>query len=112
MGQETKLAAHCEAVRSDNNITYTIKMDRGSKRDASDLAVPLQAAKRAYLGDVNPGKEYVEPRIYQQPSYGGVAAGASSEASAVLRPKRRAMHPSLHVLLCSERSRSVVRCGR
>ena len=24
-------------------------------------------AKRAHLGDVNPGKEYVEPRIYQQP---------------------------------------------
>jgi hypothetical protein len=30
----------------------------------------LQVAnKRHHLGDVNPGREYVEPRVYQQPNY-------------------------------------------
>lgn len=27
------------------------------------------ASKRQHVGDVNPGREYVEPRVYQQPNY-------------------------------------------
>jgi hypothetical protein len=37
-------------------------------RDAADLAMSLQT-KRAFLGDVNPGREYKEPRIYQEPRH-------------------------------------------
>jgi hypothetical protein len=41
--------------------------DGGSKRRAEHT---LQvASKRHHLGDVNPGREYVEPRVYQQPNY-------------------------------------------
>lgn len=41
--------------------------DGGHKRRAEQS---LQvASKRHHLGDVNPGREYVEPRVYQQPSY-------------------------------------------
>lgn len=41
--------------------------DGGHKRRAEQS---LQvASKRHHLGNVNPGREYVEPRVYQQPSY-------------------------------------------
>lgn len=41
--------------------------DGGNKRRAEQI---LQvASKRHHLGDVNPGREYVEPRVYQQPNY-------------------------------------------
>lgn len=41
--------------------------DGPNKRRAEHI---LQVAnKRHHLGDVNPGREYVEPRVYQQPNY-------------------------------------------
>jgi len=38
----------------------------GKRRAEQTLQV---ASKRHHLGDVNPGQEYVEPRMYQQPNY-------------------------------------------
>lgn len=44
--------------------------DSSSKRRADATNLLQVASKRQHLGDVNPGREYVEPRVYQQPSYG------------------------------------------
>jgi hypothetical protein len=40
------------------------------KRRPGDTTLLQVASKRQHRGDVNPGREYVEPRVYQQPSYG------------------------------------------
>lgn len=43
-------------------------MSEFNKRKFEGQSLPLHS-KRAYHGDVNPGREYVEPKVYQQPSY-------------------------------------------
>lgn len=58
-----------------------------SKRPGEQLAINL-APKRAFVGDVAPGREYVEPKIYQQPSTqpagGGGGGGGPRKASGCL----------------------------
>jgi hypothetical protein len=38
------------------------------KRKLEGQSLPLHT-KRPYHGDVRPGEEYVEPKLYQQPNY-------------------------------------------
>jgi hypothetical protein len=54
--------------------------------------------KRAHLGDANPGKEYVEPRIYQQPvlNYGDQHQVAGRVVQA--RPAQKSSSPRSSLL--------------
>jgi hypothetical protein len=61
-----------------------------------ELAISLNA-KRAFVGDVAPGREYVEPKIYQQPRHEAPTGG--SQVKRAPRRQRRAALPL--PLLCS-----------
>jgi hypothetical protein len=45
-----------------------------NKRKLEGHSVPVQN-KKPYYGDVRPGQEYQEPRLYQQPNYSFDDAG-------------------------------------
>ena len=64
-------------------------------RDDPALALALNA-KRAYVGDVAPGREYVEPRIYQQPQLHapGAAPVSAGCMQSALRACRRTAAPT------------------
>jgi hypothetical protein len=51
------------------------KRSRHEEQQPHSLAI---AAKRQHVGDVNPAREYLEPKLYQQPvlSYGDGEGGA------------------------------------
>jgi len=38
-----------------------------AKRGRESELISFAGAKKAFVGDVAPGREYVEPKIYQQP---------------------------------------------
>lgn len=72
-----------------------------TKRKLEGQSLPLYS-KKPYHGDVNPGREYVEPKLYQQPNYRydslsrkvGPVLGSGIRAASVAQPKACSQAPN------------------